>query len=93
MQISILEDLKAQLSDSLEVQQQLQTRATSLEETQALVAEELRVHRIERDQSVSRQATLEAAIAEVVGKAGPSLTASPSRPLPLGLVRQLNPRI
>ena len=84
MQISILEDLKAQLSDSLELQQQLQTRATSLEETQALVAEELRVHRFERAQS---QATLEAAIAEATGKAGPPLSALPSQALPLGLVR------
>ena len=73
------------MSDSLEVQQQLQSRATSLEEAQALVNEELRVQKAEHAQSL-RQASLEAAIAGANGRAGLHGAASPSDATPFGLV-------
>lgn len=70
MQVSALDDLKTQMGDSLELQLQLQTRATSLEETQALVTEELRVQKAEYAKSL-RQATLDAAVVGADGRAGP----------------------
>lgn len=84
-QVTALDGLKAQLSDSLEVQQQLQSRATSLEEAQALVNEELRVQKAEHAQSL-RQASLEAAMAGANGRAGIHDAASPSHATPFGLV-------
>ena len=73
------------MSDSGKLQQQLQSRATSLEETQALVTEELRLQKAEHAQSL-RQATLEAAIAGANSRAGLHGAALPSHAMPSGLV-------
>ena len=85
IQVSAIDDLKAQVSNSRELQQQLQSRATSLEKTQAFVTEELRVQKAEHAHSL-RQATLEAAIAGVNGGAGLHSAALPSHATPSGLV-------
>ena len=53
------------MNDSLELQQQLQSRATSLEEGQALVNEELKAQKAEHAQSL-RQAIIAAGVAAPV---------------------------
>ena len=88
IQVTVLDDLKAQVNESLALQQQLQCKATSLEEIQALMTEELRVQKAERAQSL-RQATLEAAMAGANGRAGLHGAALPSHATPFGLVTPL----
>lgn len=87
-----MDDLKAQVSESSKLQQQLQSRATSLEESQAFVTEELRVQKAEHAQSL-RQATLEAAIAGAHGRAGLYGAALPSHATPFELVTPLSRKL